>query len=465
MKCNPNIKFLLIIFILCFSLTVFSQERSWESYLQQDVENVNPTYMPVIGAGIGYLSFYGDVRNNTLNPFMGSPALKINIHAFIDNNKHYKFNFYGMSTLLSKNGLVVNQRDYVNPNNNFNFKSDITIIGINVHYDFDHFIPKTSFMRPFVSLGFEMVSFSSKSDTTWNDNGKQLPVYYWTDGTIRANPQTDERQSAIVKPDGAYLKDLSSNNSIKFSQFVPAIPIEVGLDFKITERTNIRLAYALHYTFTDYIDGITSNPNKSFDNKIKGNSWNDMLGYMYFSLHFDLFSDPKMIRLNKLLVMLDDDDLAQVYGDEDNDNIPDMIDQCPHTPKGVLVDSVGCPFDTDGDGVPDYMDKEPNTPPGAIVDKDGVEIRDAAVWENLNTEALPRTEVEMVISAMNNLVNGTGRRLGKVEIPPKFKSLDLDGDGYISFDEVLKAIDAFFDFDSDLSTQDIYELNDFFFSQ
>jgi len=32
------------------------------------------------------------------------------------------------------------------------------------------------------------------------------------------------------------------------------------------------------------------------------------------------------------------------------------------------------------------------------------------VWDNLNTEALPRTQVEMVITAMNNLVNGTGRR-------------------------------------------------------
>lgn len=209
----------------------------------------------------------------------------------------------------------------------------------------------------------------------------------------------------------------------------------------------------MHYTFTDNIDGITSNPAKSFDPKIKGNNGNDMLGYAYFSLHFDLFSDPKMLRLTKLFAMLDDDDVASLFGDEDNDGIPDVLDKCPHTPKGVLVDTVGCPFDTDGDGVPDYMDKEPNTPQGAIVDLDGVEIRDAVVWENLNTEALPRAQVEMYISAMNNLLNGTGRRFGKVEIPPKFKSLDLDGDGYISFDEVLKAIDAFFDFDSDLWTR------------
>jgi hypothetical protein len=467
MKCKANIKFLTITCILCFSLTIIGQERDWEKYLQQDVENVNPTYMPVVGAGVGYLSFIGDVRNNTSNPLMGSPALKINVHAFFDPNKHYKFNFYVLSTLLSKNGLVVNQRDYLKPENNYSFKSDMTIIGINFHYDFDHFIKKTSFVRPFVSIGGEMVSFSSKADTTWFDDKskKHLPIYYWADGTIRDNPQADERQSKIVKPDGAYLKDLSSNNSIKFSQNMPAIPIEAGLDFKITERTNIRLAYALHYTFTDYIDGITSVASKSFANKIKGNSVNDMFGYTYFSLHFDLFSDPKMLRLNKLFAMLDDDDVASLFGDEDNDGIPDVIDRCPHTPKGVLVDTVGCPFDADGDGVPDYMDKQPGSSVGAIVDIDGVEIQDGVVWENLNTEALPRVQVEMVISAMNNLANGTGRRFGKVEIPPKFKSLDLDGDGYISFDEVLKAIDAFFDFDSDLTTQDIYELNDFFFSQ
>ena len=126
-----------------------------------------------------------------------------------------------------------------------------------------------------------------------------------------------------------------------------------------------------------------------------------------------------------------------MFGDEDGDMVPDVIDKCLHTPKGVLVDSVGCPYDTDGDGVPDYMDKQPNTPPGAIVDLDGVEISDDVVWANLNLDALPRSEVEMYLSVMNNLGSGTSRRFGKVEIPPKFKSLDLDGDGYISFDEVL----------------------------
>jgi OOP family OmpA-OmpF porin len=57
--------------------------------------------------------------------------------------------------------------------------------------------------------------------------------------------------------------------------------------------------------------------------------------------------------------------------DSDGDGVPDDLDQCPNTPKGVKVDGDGCPLDTDGDGVPDYLDKCPNTPKGVKVDKEG----------------------------------------------------------------------------------------------
>ena len=62
--------------------------------------------------------------------------------------------------------------------------------------------------------------------------------------------------------------------------------------------------------------------------------------------------------------------------DTDGDGVPDYLDECPDTPKGVEVDEHGCPPDTDGDGVPDY--DCPDTPKGAPVgtgmptDGDGV---------------------------------------------------------------------------------------------
>ncbi|MBT8479842.1 MAG: outer membrane beta-barrel protein, partial [Gemmatimonadetes bacterium] len=50
--------------------------------------------------------------------------------------------------------------------------------------------------------------------------------------------------------------------------------------------------------------------------------------------------------------------------DSDGDGVEDRNDLCPDTPKGVVVDSTGCPLDADMDGVGDYMDQCPNTPRG-----------------------------------------------------------------------------------------------------
>jgi OOP family OmpA-OmpF porin len=54
--------------------------------------------------------------------------------------------------------------------------------------------------------------------------------------------------------------------------------------------------------------------------------------------------------------------------------VPDELDKCPGTPKGVKVDGKGCPVDSDGDGVPDYLDKCPGTPKGVPVGDSGCPI-------------------------------------------------------------------------------------------
>lgn len=62
--------------------------------------------------------------------------------------------------------------------------------------------------------------------------------------------------------------------------------------------------------------------------------------------------------------------------DSDGDGVPDTLDKCPNTPRGVKVDANGCPLDSDGDGVPDYLDKCPGTPAGLKVDINGCEIEE-----------------------------------------------------------------------------------------
>ncbi len=58
--------------------------------------------------------------------------------------------------------------------------------------------------------------------------------------------------------------------------------------------------------------------------------------------------------------------------DTDGDGVPDLIDRCPDTPKGALVDSRnGCPWDLDQDGVLEGIDKCPDTPRGWPVDESG----------------------------------------------------------------------------------------------
>jgi len=149
------------------------------------------------------------------------------------------------------------------------------------------------------------------------------------------------------------------------------------------------------------------------------------------------------------------------FDDEDLDGVFDGWDNCPGTPVGAVVDSFGCAVDSDNDGVADYADKELNTRHGAYVSSDGVEITESDLAALLDKSmAANRNEIDLYIN------QGTaGRRTGKTTIPDKFKPVDTDRDGYISFEEMLKEIDKFFDFQSNLKTEDIYELNSFFFSQ
>lgn len=64
-------------------------------------------------------------------------------------------------------------------------------------------------------------------------------------------------------------------------------------------------------------------------------------------------------------------DAAGCPADTDEDGVYNGIDQCPDTPLGAIVTSTGCPVDSDDDGVFDGLDRCPDTPRGATVDESG----------------------------------------------------------------------------------------------
>jgi hypothetical protein len=243
----------------------------------------------------------------------------------------------------------------------------------------------------------------------------------------------------------------------EFSESGFSIPLDVGMDLALSERISLRFGTSFHFLFTDYTDNQTSN-----DRGLFGNKGNDMFTNAYVSLHIDLFNMPIIMNLPKLFVEAPFDEIMQ--DDEDGDKVLDFFDQCPFTQFGAEVDAYGCPLDGDQDGVPDYLDQELNTPYGAFINEVGVELSEEEMIALLTQkDAVARENVSYYLNRQI-IFSRYGRGSGEA-IPDKFKTFDTDKDGTISFDELLDSIDAFFDFRTFLSQEDIYELIEFFFLQ
>jgi hypothetical protein len=435
---------------VCFAQ--YDDEEAAMKLLNQIVENPNPTYRPVVGVGVGMFNFYGEVHDKLRSPVTGNPGVKVNVATFIDNSHYFRGNVFVMLGSVS-----ANERSFSDTAANRNFSSDIMSFGFNVHYDFQHikFFRKSAF-KPFVSLGLEDFTFNTKTDI-FDANGDRY--FYWSDGTIRniSEKYKNIMPSKMLQRDYKYETDVQQLNNASYSQNSIAIPLEVGIDFAINDRINLRVGQSWHFAFTDNIGKVST---------ATSSHKKDMFTFTYFTVHFDLFSDAKSKRVEKMAAEMGEGFDNLLFEDEDDDGVRDLIDKCPGTPRlvpAVEVDSVGCPLDNDNDGVPNYLDKESNTPSGAMVDESGVQIKPDDMAAKLNIDAINRKEVEAFLL----MYRAQSRYKGKsqIPIPAKFKPVDTDADGYISFDELLKAMNEYFDFSSNLNAKDIGELQDFFFEQ
>jgi hypothetical protein len=444
---------LAVLLILPVVSIIAQADEDLDSLLRKKIIIENLVYKPVIGFGAGIMNFYGDVNNVFINPMVGNYTFRLNVSTFIDKKRNFLGNFS-----LYTGALTGNERSFENPQRNLNFKSEIISFGINGEYNFGHIFKKeTAVIRPFISAGVEVIVFNSKGDLI---DSEGRTYYYWSDGTIRDIDEIYKNTYAnnVLSRDWNYETDLREQNLYNLGNYnrsTFAFPVDIGIDFRVNSRVKMRLATSGHFTFTDLIDNVSWQ-----GEGIVGDKRNDHFTFTYLTMHLDLFSDPK-VRVEELMFAEIDDFDYTMFEDEDADGIIDAIDDCPGTPSGVNVDTLGCPYDNDDDGVPDYIDKEDATATGAFVDEYGVTMTEDEVIARLDfSEAVERKDLALYYSILE-----AGRRMSFADLPDKFRSLDTDTDTYLSFDELLKAINDFFDYRSELNTDEVYRMINFFFAQ
>jgi len=437
----------------------------WNSKLKTTVKLDKPVYKPVIGVGMGNIAFYGEVQNKYFKDItFGNTGFNVDIYRAMDSAFKFGFRF-----LFGK----INSTHYdIDPKKNFNFQTQVMTFGTNIMYNFANlsFVGNSDkkVLSPYISLGFEFVNYDSYADL-YDANGTKY--YNWSDGTVRnideATDPSHSRGKILVK-DGVYetaLKNKNIDGLPSRSPLVLSVPLELGCEFIISQKASFKIGYSYHYTMTDRMDDITTTASSDYYAKNperKGKKGFDAFSYSFIQFNLDLFSKTTE---EKQLQFIDLGSGMMDFWDVDGDYIMDVYDQCPMTPPGVLVDTLGCPFDDDKDHVPNYLDSELTTPRSAFyVDITGKEIKEPVILAMLNdSSSLNQTDI---YRHYPNLLEGTGlyRRFYK-SIPKKFKSVDTNGDDYISLEEILNAINMFFDGQSELKVDDLYELGEFFFIQ
>jgi len=320
------------------------QKNYWEDYIKktkksQSVSNQEELYKPMLSIGIGTLSFLGDVGDTVpgkdrINraPFQGGFSYTLRLVNPI--NEYLDFAFYAMIGNTSVNQTTESPL-YPTPNGLL-FRSSIKSGGITFNYNFNQLLKKGHIFEPYIHLGIESIEYNSEVDTDPNDASS----YYDSDVSI-------------------FSKDQPLN------KYAVGIPLELGAHIHIGSKFKFRVGSAIHFTTTDYLDGINNS------SKFPLGSGKDNLLFTHIALAYD-FNAKKDKPVDPLMDEISMNLLLQDTIDSDGDSIVDHIDFCANTPPNTPVDQFGCPLDDDIDGVMNSKDDELLTVEGVIVNENGV---------------------------------------------------------------------------------------------
>ena len=343
------------------------QEKDFESSTEDEF-----IFKPQVSLGTGMLTFYGDIGSNHQGYHPMVSRLATTLRLINPLNDFLDLGFYVLFGQISANERTLTR--------NLNFNSNITTGGVTINYNFNQFLRKGRNVEPYIHVGLESIEFLSKTDLQ-DANGNTY--HYWSDGSIKDLAENDPNADNAIDlvRDYTYESDIREQNFDGFGKYQErtlGIPLELGANFHVGNKLKFRVGTAIHFTFTDLIDGVT---NESVGNRI-GDARNDKLLYTHIAMSYDF--NIKSKKKPKFDVI--DEDSEQYYRedtiDSDGDMVVDHMDRCANTPPGVVVDELGCPLDDDLDGVANSFDDELLSMEGALVDMKGVTMTDDQHIEN-----------------------------------------------------------------------------------
>ena len=343
------------------------QEKDFESSTEDEF-----IFKPQVSLGTGMLTFYGDIGSNHQGYHPMVSRLATTLRLINPLNDFLDLGFYVLFGQISANERTLTR--------NLNFNSNITTGGVTINYNFNQFLRKGRNVEPYIHVGLESNEFLSKTDLQ-DANGNTY--HYWSDGSIKDLAENDPNADNAIDlvRDYTYESDIREQNFDGFGKYQErtlGIPLELGANFHVGNKLKFRVGTAVHFTFTDLIDGVT---NESVGNRI-GDARNDKLLYTHIAMSYDF--NIKSKKKPKFDVI--DEDSEQYYRedtiDSDGDMVVDHMDRCANTPPGVAVDELGCPLDDDLDGVANSFDDELLSKEGALVDMKGVTMTDDQHIEN-----------------------------------------------------------------------------------
>ena len=403
-----------------------------------------------VGVGYDLLSFKGDLnqdqRVNSLNNFRGG------YNFFVEKR------FLGLVG-VSANAMFGKVSQYENSSvRNFYFQSKIMQFDVraSLYLDNKYLLGHTTLFTPFISAGIGYLKFDPYGDLT-DKNGSTY--YYWDDGSLKDLPETDENELTAQEIERDYEYETQLTDASNYSRGTLVIPLTFGVNCKLSDKFNARVAGTYAITGSDYID------NTSTDSK------KDKIISTNFSLTYTIGKKENNTHHN-----YKDTDFDEVFNsDHDGDGVVDIDDRCQGTPTGVTVDKEGCPLDSDKDGIVDYLDKEENTPKNVHVNEFGETITDEEFLKRSmlrdSTDYTHKIFNEHHVTSLEELtdldkeIDEHNIHVKHLPIPAEFVFADFDGDGVIHSIEAIRALDEFLDGEIDITVEQLYDMIDFFFEQ